>query len=1021
MGKKSKEKKQAQVGVSGPDEETVVSDVPSSEPSTVAANTDSNPDTVQVEILPERFGGLGSSVVEQTHLSKEENEALGEPGHEVAELQARDVPHLNLDLRGEYSRPQKELAIAYRSRHHPKGVDGKPLSFFNMETGAWIRPNCYCKCCFACRSKQKKNVNGERPMEFDQKSTDLIRFGPGISSYFKWLKLLGAMYTVLSLIQLPVMFFNVAAGDYFDNMLLPIVQTTVGNLYRLQSVNATTQQIETQVYSMYFPGICDPACELDTGSLVFYYGAVDAFTVLAFLVFLTITGRFLKIEERKFATSVLKVESYSIMVKGLPKDTRTEEIRHHFEDLLRASVADVQLVQDTGNSISLCVKRGKLIKKVARLDAYRKYLEKKGAPAEQLGKAVENYEKVYQKIVKMDDKTEMRIKDGSAMFAFVTFETQRDRVRCLKIYKRLLFQFQQTKELRLRGKHPLSVKGAPPPSTLLWENNEVTKWSRGLRRMVSLGIIMVLLIATAAVNYVSEPYKLSKNIVDTFASTGNSVDTICDGQFSGNLTLDDALLVVAARPEYEISNSPGLSLLNCLCENELNPTGFSFPNQGTTTSSELFETDGVCASYLADKNKGYGIQAAVSFATLLLNTLMFFVLTGTGFYMKYGSILSREMAILQRLFVATYLNTAIVVLIVNADLAALVGTTFSSAADEYFGSGTFVDFSQEWYRVVGTEIILITFLNVFAPHIYPLFLATVNTMYRVFHKPISQSELNEMYLGPDFVLSYRISQVTMMCFLIMTYSTGIPILYAAGAVSAFLTYWVDKYFFTKVTRTPAQFSTKLGMWANSVLHYAAVIHLLFGIWMLSSPFMFPLDPSQNRLGLLETFSNSVGVAPEDLELIDSNSTTGLTEFGLAVQDRFTRDASIPNLLLLLLLVLYRLLSNFAVFVKLFDRVARVLYKVFAYCFSGVNLEASANPYQDERQMTFQQATDLGAFRGITSYNILANPRYADAFNLSEDVGGEKSLLDVLKKRATDAASTTLSSAFSMSGMSSGSS
>lgn len=66
------------------------------------------------------------------------------------------------------------------------------------------------------------------------------------------------------------------------------------------------------------------------------------------------------------------------------------------------------------------------------------------------------------------------------------------------------------------------------------------------------------------------------------------------------------------------------------------------------------------------------------------------------------------------------------------------------------------------------------------------------------------------------------------------YSTGMPILYPVCCFSFFLTYWVDKYFFLNVYRTPPRFDIELMKTVRGLLKYAVIIHFLFGFYMISN-------------------------------------------------------------------------------------------------------------------------------------------------------------------------------------------
>lgn len=576
--------------------------------STVPAGAHGDEGPVVVELLPGTFGGLGGGPRAETageegkQVSlREMNQQLDKAGAgEVAALSAAGGSvALNIDLRGEYTAPHRKLALTYRDQHHPRGEDGESLSFYSTPTGRFRGP---------C-SKSENNA-------------DLIRFGAGISTYFKLLKLLFWMYLTMLFIQLPVITFNVVAGDYFAEASFPLAQTTIGNLYREAFDN------QTDVIEVYFVdiSICrqdgEVVCEIDVDSMVFYYGLMDAVTTLVFLLFVSCAQRFVRLERKRFRTKVLKVEHYSVQVTGVPANCTVELLETHFEELVKGSVHDVQLVQASGNAISLCVERGKLIKQLARSDARRKYLDKHGASLNARNKAQERYEKVYAKVEALDVEASKSAEQGDALFAFVTFEHQRDRAKCLQLYHAFTCSWSQQPLLRLQGESVLKVEEAPPPSTLLWENNEVTSLSRFVRQSVTTSMLVLLLFITVGINYLTEPYKISKSVADAVTGTG-AFDGICGGAFASTTTFEEATALADSVVTLDVGGE-SLDLKDCLCENAL-ASALVFPNG--TEPEVLFSGDAYCADFLANRSKDLSIQIAVSFATLLLNSVIFLFLT----------------------------------------------------------------------------------------------------------------------------------------------------------------------------------------------------------------------------------------------------------------------------------------------------------------------------------------------------------------------------------------------------------
>jgi len=674
-----------------------------SQPETVAPVNKSEDEQVAVEIISSGLGGYGSRLVENADPTermpstrqdyREEMSARG--AGDVAELADAGSLTINLDLRGEYKKPVRALARKYRDTHHPRGEEGEQLTVMNSPTGYFP---------FLCFRKGHNN--------------DLLRFGAGISSYFKWLKWLFWMYLLLFLIQLPVIIFNVNAGDYFVGSSFRLAETTLGNLYREPPGN-TSLAIIVEEYELDLGPLCsDGACVLDRSSMLFYYGVIDAATTLIFLMFVCLAKRFLYLERKRFKEKILKVEHYTLEVEFKKEDATAEELKDHFNQLVQSDVVhDVQIIQSSNNAIALCVKRGKLIKDLARADAMRKYLEKNNASLSKREKAQQKYDDIYQQVVGLDLEATKRAEQGAALFAFVTFQKQSDRAKVLQLYKAWTCSLRQVEALRLNGQTYMKVTEAPPPSTLLWENNEVSPISRYMRGTLTTLLLILLLFGTVFINYLTEPFKVSKSFADTVSGAGTS-DTICGGVFAPALDFDDAIDIAEDAVTIDNFALPGREELNpaqCLCEASLT-NNLVFSN----TSGEpdgLFSGTGFCAGYLESRTKDISIQVAVSFGTLLMNTVIFFVLSGTAFFNRYTSIMKREKTILIRLFVVTYVNTALVVLIVNADLEEIFGIDLSSGVRQLFSRGSFVDFTQEWFRVVGVEVMLFAFLNVFAPQV----------------------------------------------------------------------------------------------------------------------------------------------------------------------------------------------------------------------------------------------------------------------------------------------------------------
>ncbi len=65
-----------------------------------------------------------------------------------------------------------------------------------------------------------------------------------------------------------------------------------------------------------------------------------------------------------------------------------------------------------------------------------------------------------------------------------------------------------------------------------------------------------------------------------------------------------------------------------------------------------------------------------------------------------------------KMFILQFINTGVVILIVNAKVSEV------ELPDQFpVFAGQFTDFTVEWYRVVGTTITLTMMINIISPHI----------------------------------------------------------------------------------------------------------------------------------------------------------------------------------------------------------------------------------------------------------------------------------------------------------------
>lgn len=93
-------------------------------------------------------------------------------------------------------------------------------------------------------------------------------------------------------------------------------------------------------------------------------------------------------------------------------------------------------------------------------------------------------------------------------------------------------------------------------------------------------------------------------------------------------------------------------------------------------------------------------------------------------------------------------------------------------------------------------------------------------------RKVTQAQLEALYTGPDLFLDERYAQMLTAIFVCTAYSTGIPLLMPICVLFFAVLYWVDKYMFVNVYRTPPRYAWHLAERSSSLLPYAVLIHLV---------------------------------------------------------------------------------------------------------------------------------------------------------------------------------------------------
>ncbi|TYZ57587.1 hypothetical protein PybrP1_013208 [[Pythium] brassicae (nom. inval.)] len=236
-----------------------------------------------------------------------------------------------------------------------------------------------------------------------------------------------------------------------------------------------------------------------------------------------------------------------------------------------------------------------------------------------------------------------------------------------------------------------------------------------------------------------------------------------------------------------------------------------------------------CRGYIKDFAKKNGFIVMAAGVVIVVNMLMDVILRAFADFERHYSESSKASGIALKLFAAQFLNTAIVVLVVNASL----GLTRIPVVNELL-KGKYKDFERDWYPTVGMGITTTMLINAFLPQLQlfvHMFIVSPLRRELKRRRIRTQDQMNKLYAGPVFDISMRYPMILNSVFVTMVFCGGSPVLLFIASLAAAGTYWFDKLSIVYLYSVKTAYSEELGEIALGLLPWSLVLHLGFSTWM----------------------------------------------------------------------------------------------------------------------------------------------------------------------------------------------
>jgi len=272
---------------------------------------------------------------------------------------------------------------------------------------------------------------------------------------------------------------------------------------------------------------------------------------------------------------------------------------------------------------------------------------------------------------------------------------------------------------------------------------------------------------------------------------------------------------------------PKEAVTNCYCKQVFDGLG------GFTATPPESDAD-ICTDFFSVLYNAavYGIVAVVSVA--VVNGISKPVINACIALEKQASVSEEKKAIVAKMFSLQFLNTAVIVLVVNT---AYSGSVPLGPLQQFIGTGEYPNFNAGWYATIGLSIAQTMLVQIYVPH-----QGTLSGSYAI--GPLkrllmsgsvnSQEKLNDLYKGEDFMIEARAAFTAVSLIVTLMYSTGIPALTVFGFFNFLASYFVDKWLLLYRYKKPPMYGPAVPMLLVNLLPLGTFLHMAIGIYMLSN-------------------------------------------------------------------------------------------------------------------------------------------------------------------------------------------
>ncbi|CAD7969309.1 unnamed protein product [Amoebophrya sp. A120] len=610
---------------------------------------------------------------------------------------------------------------------------------------------------------------------------------------------------------------------------------------------------------------------------------------------------------------------------------------------LERIIPEISFARNYGGKLAAIQDEARLKQKIieAKIDNDEKKIEAVKKQAEKLDKRNQKRKDTFGDILEHE---------REIFRAYVSFHLSHDKALIEDLYRMSPYTFGylfQPKKLRFQGVKRICVTKAPEPSNILWENQDCPAMTRFIRRSITKVLVIILLaISTGGILWAQQ-----KQQSEAKKAQGSDCQlTLLDGEEVMTVRNDPTKKLTAATAKVFLDSLPaGTVKKDYLTDCECSAIGISAMSGDVKLACETFYDTQVTM---------FIITTGSSIIVVAINFLLKMFLVKLANFERPLTVSGLECAISLKVFVALFLNTALLVFLLNQEW-------FYPMSE--FLRGERPDFDHVWFATVGLAISTTLMINIASPHLIQVAVSYVLRLkaYCCGHCcATTEEQIVNAFEPIVFELAPRTGALLNTLYSTLVFAAGCPILIWFATLNHMLCFLADKYLLLRVSKRPPAYDEQVIKDAIGIVPYALLLHAIVGIWMLGNVEVFPSE--------------------EFIEMTVPQDAPKAFRPLLTLIDRSLVAAGVPYFLLLLALLFFVAIEILKLFLgRAFDAVGSCLFKcccnnkVTRSSLNFVDLDAlSPSMVHAEDKTNYRDAQqEWRAQKICASYFLIDNEKY----------------------------------------------